>query len=124
MDTTERRAHRRAPTWVPAVVEGADGSACASVVLDLSMGGAAIQTSQWPDGGTGTLGLLVHGERHFFPFIAVGIDPVMQGVIVHAKFTQVERRCRAVLAELMTVSLSEFEASQRYLAMRPNDPLG
>ena len=112
-------------TWVHAVIE-AEGelSGRPGVVVDLSMGGAAIQAQAWPKSHSGKLGLIGHGQRYLIPFTVTGTEPVMEGVVIHAKFGDLDRRSREFLSELMTASMSEFEASQRYLAMRPNDLAG
>ena len=125
MDAYEHRSHRRSPTWVHAVVE-VDGELAsrAGVVVDLSMGGAAVQMQSWSGKTSGKLGVIGRGERYLIPFVVTGTETVMQGVIVHAKFGDLDRRSREFLTELMAASMSEFEASQRYLAMRPNDLVG
>ena len=125
MDASEHRIHRRSPIWLHVVVKP-DGEASGreGVVVDLSMGGAAIQLGAWPDQRRGTLGFLDDGERYLTPFTAVGTDATMQGVLLHTRFEALDGRCEAFLAELLTTSVMEFKASQRFLTKRPNDLTG
>jgi hypothetical protein len=122
MDASEHRTHRRSPIWLNAVVQ-ADGEPVGrkGVVIDLSLGGAAIELDSWPDKTPGTLGLLKDGERYLMPFSTVGAESIMRGALIHARFEPLDGRCEAFLAHLLTESLKEFQASQRFLAGRANN---
>lgn len=120
MDTLEHRADRRSPIWLDAVVQPtSESSGRGGLVVDLSLGGAAIEMDAWPDDESGMLGLLSDGLRYLIPFVVVGVDDTMGGVLVHAKFDNIGQRFRAFLSEILASAAIDFEASQRYLARRP-----
>ncbi len=90
--------------------------------MDLSLGGAAIELREWPDEESGgVIGLLRDGERYLIPFDLASSEDVMQGILLHVRFKDVDRRVKVFLRELENKWSAEFRESQRFLAGRPND---
>jgi PilZ domain len=122
MDALEHRAHRRWPTWLHAVVQPeSESSGRGGLILDLSLGGAAIEMGDWPEDKRGMLGLLGDGLRYLIPFVVVGVETTMRGTLVHAEFDGIDERCEAFLADLLESAEVDFGHSQWILANRPND---
>lgn len=121
MDLLEHRADRRSPSWLHAVIEPeSESSGRGGLVVDLSSGGAGIELNAWNGDNRGTLGLLGGGHRYLIPFVVVGEETTLRGVLLHVKFEEVDPRCKSFLAETLEEAATDFEATQKDLAQRPD----
>ena len=110
----ERRAHPRFPLWSPSVVfsQVAPGWISA-LVIDISLGGAAIEVAAWPD----RLGLDWYGERCPLECEVVSVERTDFGAVLHARFVALTDEQRRRLATIVDAAGEAAAAAERQLAV-------
>lgn len=121
----DRRHQERFPAWIPAVVEFERSGrpvANTAVVVDVSMGGLAAETSSWHGGETVTLTLRWRDSSCRFDCRVVSVGPAWRGALVHCRFEGLTPEQRAWLEKLIGSLQRTFRQAQRFLFSRADDP--
>lgn len=121
----DRRHQERFPAWIPAVVEferTGHPVANTAVVVDLSMGGLAAETSSWPGGERATVTLRWRDSSCRFDCHVVAVGPAWRGALIHCRFDELTPEQRAWLAKLIASLQRTFRQAQRFLFSRADDP--
>ena len=105
------------------LVSGDDSMSQIVSVLDISVGGLALEMSHWDGEKRLTLGLLWQGERTFLPINVVGTQETTQGTLVHGKFAPLDIRQTTVVEAILQDCATSFQRWQQYLTLRLDDPL-
>ena len=119
----DQRREPRYPAHIPAGIQRkVQPGGLEARVLDVSHGGAAVQVASWDEEDAFDLTIEWPGTPVYGHCRVVGVECRWNGIVLHCGFDDMSAPQLVALDELVTSLRASFEAAQRYLAVRIDDP--
>ncbi|MFN0093347.1 MAG: PilZ domain-containing protein [Dehalococcoidia bacterium] len=119
---SDRRAHRRYPTLLPATVETTRGVLTLVTVMDLSGGGALLR---FPLGTAPQdefdLAISTGGDSALLHCQQTSSEESWTGTLVHVCFERLTAQDHSFISAVLSVLRPEFDDYQHFLVARSND---